>query len=97
MDVKRIARMEACLDECASAVKSLSNQLDRIDALREEMGELFLYYGSEDWYEDREKELPEGVKAGVLSEDAVYDLITDVRDASFRMLEIAADILKNRI
>ncbi len=97
MDVERIARMEACLDECASAVKSLSNQLDRIDALREEMGELFLYYGSEDWYEDREKELPEGVKAGVLSEDAVYDLITDVRDASFRMLEIAADILKNRI
>ena len=34
---------------------------------------------------------------GVLSEDAVYDLITDVRDAAFDMMELAADILKNRI
>ena len=97
MDIERITRMEACRDECTSAVGDLSKQLDRIDSLREKMGELFLYYGSEDWYEDREKELPESVKAGVLSEDAVYDLITEVRDASFRMLELAADILKNRI
>lgn len=97
MDVERVSGMETYLDECTSAVGDLSKQLDRIDALREEMGELFHYYGSEDWYEDRAKELPEGVKAGVLSEDAVYDLITDVRDASFRMLEIATDILKNRI
>ena len=37
------------------------------------------------------------LKAGVLSEDLVYDEIVDARDASFRMLELATDILKNRI
>ena len=61
------------------------------------MIELFKYYGSEAWYEDREGKVPEGVKAGVLSEDLVYDAITNVRDTSFHMLELATDILKNRI
>ena len=97
MNIERVSRMEACLDGCTAAVKDLSVQLEQLDALRESMGELFRYYGSEDWYEDRDSRLPEGVKAGVLSEDAVYDLITDVRDASFRMLELATDILKNKI
>ena len=31
------------------------------------------------------------------SEDAVYDEITALRDAAYRMLELAADILKNRM
>ncbi len=34
---------------------------------------------------------------GVLTEDLVYDVITDVRQAAFDMLELAADILRNRI
>ncbi|MBO4363009.1 MAG: hypothetical protein J5912_01350 [Clostridia bacterium] len=33
----------------------------------------------------------------MLSEDAVYDEIEDVRDVAFRMLELATDILKNRV
>ena len=44
-----------------------------------------------------EGDLPEGIPAGVLSEDGIYDQITAVRDAAFRMLELSADILKNRI
>ena len=46
---------------------------------------------------DRETALPPGTAAGVLSEDAVYDAITALRDEAFRMLELATDILKNRI
>ena len=38
--------------------------------------------------------LPEGFKAGVLSEDSVYDAIADLRDAAFDMLELGTDILK---
>ena len=56
-----------------------------------------MIYGSEDWYADRDMELPEGVKAGVLSEDSVYDAITDLRDAAFQMLELGTDILKTWI
>lgn len=97
MDIERIREMEGYLNECAAVTAGLTEQLDRTDAVREDMIRLFSYYGSEAWYEDREGELPADVPAGVLSEDAVYDRITEIRDAAFRMLETATDILKNRI
>ena len=97
MDIKRIEEMEKSLDECTEAIRDLLAQLQRMNAIREKMISLFQYYGSEAWYTDREGELPTGVKAGVLSEDSVYDTITEARDAAFRMLELGTDILKNRI
>ncbi|MCR5297402.1 MAG: DUF4298 domain-containing protein [Clostridiales bacterium] len=97
MDIERITEMEGYLNECAAATGSLSAELDRMAELRDHMTRLFAYYGSEAWYEDREGELPKDIPAGVLSEDLVYDQITAARDAAFRMLELAADILKNRI
>ena len=89
--------MEAALDACHEATSALNARLDDMDALRERMIALFGYYGSEAWYADREAALPDGMKAGVLSEDLVYDEITAARDAAFHMLELATDILKNRI
>ena len=97
MNVDRICEMEKCLNDCAAATADLSAQLERTDALRDEMIRLSAYYGSEEWYEDREGELPAGVCAGVLSEDAVYDQIAALRENAIRMLELAADILKNRL
>jgi len=95
--IDRIEKMESYLNECAEATKELSTAIDRMEKLKGRMTELFDYYGSEDWYKDREADLPEDVAAGVLSEDLVYDEITDIRDAAFQMLELATDILKNRI
>ena len=95
--IKRINEMEAALVECRAALDELEKSMDRVEGVSQKMGELFSYYGSADWYEDREMELPSYIKAGVLSEDLVYDEITDARDLSFRMLELATDILKNKI
>ena len=97
MNRKRIEEMESCLNECTAVTSALTESLERMEKLREPMTRLFAYYGSADWYEDREGELPADLPAGVLSEDLVYDQITAVRDAAFRMLELAADILKNRL
>lgn len=97
MNIDRVKKMEGILDECRDATEALDAQLDRMDALRPEMMELFRYCGSEDWYQDREGELPNGMKAGVLSEDLAYDEMTAIRDAAFHMLDLATDILKNRI
>ena len=97
MNVERITEMEGYLNDCTKATSELKSQLSRMEELRQPMIKLFSYYGSADWYEDRDGELPKDVPAGVLSEDAVYDQITQVRDAAFRMLELATDILKNRI
>ena len=97
MDIDRIKAMEEALNKTAAAVKETDALLDRMEELRGKMTALSKYYGSAEWYEDREGELPEGVRAGVLSEDAAYDVITSLRDAAIRMLETGTDILKNRI
>ena len=97
MDLERITQMESCLNEITQAAESLQEQLERLKNCREQAKKLYAYYGSEDWYRDREGELPEGTRAGVLSEDAVYDSITALRDTAFEMLETGTDVLKNWI
>lgn len=102
INAKRIGEMESIMNECSRTAGELAEQLDRLEALRDRMSALFGYYGSEAWYEDREAwdagdERPEGLTAGVLSEDLVYDEIAEVRELAFRMIEAGTDILKNRL
>ena len=96
-ELDRITRMESHLDEITALTTKLQEQLDAMKAAESRAKELFSYYGSEDWHADRDLTLPEGFKAGVLSEDSVYDAITDLRDAAFDMLELGTDILKTWI
>ena len=93
--VSRVRQMETTLNEGAAALRALTDALDRVEALRPRMAELFQYYGSEAWHEDREAELPADLPAGVLSEDAVYDLLTDTREEAIHMLEVSAGLLKS--
>ena len=92
--VNRIREMEGIADDTARLNAALSGQLDMLDAAREKMKKLFQYYGSEAWYRDRETDLPEGIKAGVLSEDLIYDVITGNRDNALDMLDAASEILR---
>ena len=96
-ELERIARMESYLDDVTTLTTKLQAQLDAMKATESHAKALFSYYGSEDWHADRDLTLPEGFKAGVLSEDSVYDAITDLRDAAFDMLELGTDILKTWI
>ncbi|MBR4462867.1 MAG: DUF4298 domain-containing protein [Erysipelotrichaceae bacterium] len=95
--IERISEMEKCLNETNEIIASMAYALDKIEESKEDMTALFRYYGSEEWYEDRDRKLPEGMPAGVLSEDLVYDAIIALREEAIRMLEAATDILKNRI
>ena len=99
--VKRINEMEPLLNECQEVLSDLDTQLDRMEDVRKGMIKLFSYYGSSAWRIDLELDeeglLPNDLQRGVLSEDLVYDQIVSARDAAYRMLELAADILKNRI
>ncbi len=95
--IERVRKMEAALDACTKATAELREKLEALRDGREEAVGLFGYYGSEAWHGDREAPLPPDGKSGVLSEDAVYDAITDLRNTAFDMLETATDILKNWI
>ncbi len=96
-DIERIKEMEKYLNECTEITRDLSKQIEKMDSVRDHMISLFEYYGSDKWFNDREADVSEAITAGVLSEDSVYDAITDVRDLAFSMLEQATDILKNRL
>lgn len=73
--------MERFLDEASAAVASLEQALDRYAAAQAGLAELTSYYERGQWMEDfladAAGEIPQDLKRGVLSEDAVYDLLTD--------------------
>ena len=79
--IGRIEDMEKCLDEASKAIRDLSDALTRYEWVRDKYYKLQDYYDSELWLQDFEADeaglLPEDLKRGVLSEDAVYDLITE--------------------
>ena len=85
----RIKRMESYLDEAASAVAELSEAMDRYEKIQNKYYKLEEYYGSKKWMDDFEADeagkLPADLKRGVLSEDVVYDLITDHSELMTRM------------
>ena len=95
MNSDRIKQMDTCLKEITQATESLQEQAKKL--CREQAKKLYSYYGSEDWYKDRQEELQEGMRAGVLSEDAVHDSMTALRDTAFEMLELGTDVLNDWI
>ena len=89
--IKRITDMEAALDESRAALDNLEAALKQYASVQDKIQLLDYYYGSDDWnndYEDQaDGKLPEGLKCGVLSEDAIYDLLYDNRDLALHLLE----------
>ena len=97
MNSDRIKQMDTCLNEITQATESLQEQAERVKLCREQAKKLYSYYGSEDWYKDRQEELQEGMRAGVLSEDAFHDSMTALLDTAFEMLELGTDVLNDWI
>lgn len=87
--IERIKRMESYLDEAGAAVAELSEALERFEKIQNKYYKLADYYGSTKWMDDYEADeagrIPADLKRGVLSEDAVYDLITDHMELMTRM------------
>ena len=80
---ERIRHMEGILNEASAAIRTLTEALDHYEALRPAIEELSAYYESPLWRQDFEDDcagrLPKDLKRGVLSEDAVYNLLSDLQ------------------
>lgn len=91
--IDRIREMESYLDETDIALTELSDALYKYEEIRDKYCKLEAYYGSKDWKDDFEADeagrLPQGLKRGVLSEDALYDLITMHSELMERLKGIA--------
>ena len=93
--INRIQQMERSLDRASQAVMHLSAALDEYAASQDALRQLSDYYGSDVWKQDLAADfaglLPQDLKRGVLSEDAVWNLLEDVRDLKERMGEMVKD------
>ena len=87
--IARIRLMERRLDRALAAVKRLTAALDKWDATQDDIAALEEYYGSSVWRKDFKDDeagsLPEGLKRGVLSEDGIWNLLTDCKELSERI------------
>ena len=81
--------MERRLDRALAAVKRLSAALDKWEAVQEDITALDEYYGSDLWRQDFTDDeagrLPADLKRGVLSEDGIWNLLTDVQELKTRI------------
>ena len=78
--IERITYMENVLDEVTKAVTDLNDSLEKYQALLPKLKELSDYYQREwrrDFEDDEAGKLPKDLKRGVLSEDAVYNLLSE--------------------
>jgi len=98
--IERIKQMEQHLDRASQAVMQLSAALDQYAEAQQALSELSNYYNSEHWRQDYADDeaglLPPSLKRGVLSEDAVWNVLTDSRELNIRMLETVTEILKKQ-
>ena len=82
--IERIMDMEQCLDDAAKTIREIGEALSSYERIRPEIRRLSDYYGSDLWRRDFEDDeagkLPMDLKRGVLSEDAVYNLLTEDRE-----------------
>ena len=91
--ITRIRQMERRLDKAWAAVKRLSAALDKWEDSQEAIAALDEYYGSDLWRQDFADEeaglLPADLKRGVLSEDGIWNLLTDIHELNNRLKDMA--------
>lgn len=82
--VQRIARMEEYFDTLCKAVEKDAESVKRDTALRSVFEELTAYYENGQWLADYEADeqgmLPSGLRRGVLSQDGLYNLLSEIAD-----------------
>ncbi|MBQ6299019.1 MAG: DUF4298 domain-containing protein [Bacteroidales bacterium] len=94
-NLQRIAAMEAAFDRTEAAVRALMQALDEYETVKVDIDRLTDYLESGAWREDFEMDeagfVPTDLKRGVLSEDALYNLLGDIVSLHEQMQEICGD------
>lgn len=79
--IDRIKTMERKFDRACKAVADLDEALEAFQAVIPDTEELIAYYESNLWRSDYDADsdgkLPSDLKRGVLSQDGLYNLLTD--------------------
>jgi len=90
--LKRIKDNEEKLNKLIKVIKQLECALDNFEDIQEDIKAVNKYYGSKNWFRDKElfeKGEIKNIKAGVLSEDAVWNANENIKELIERMENIA--------
>ena len=90
--IERIKQMELRMRRAAKAVMELSVALDNYEVAQEDIEAHEDYYGSEEWKRDFADDeaglLPKDLKRGVLSEDGIWNLLSDAGELVRRLAKL---------
>lgn len=79
MNIERITQMEQRLERATAVIEAMEAAIEQYKAVRDDIASLDAYLGSPEWYADRDDDeagrLPKELKRGVLSEDAIWNLL----------------------
>ena len=85
--IERITNMETLFDKSEEVVKRLEAALKDFAALEHDIAKLENYYNSPQWRKDFEADeagkLPHDLKRGVLSEDGIWNLLSNYKELSY--------------
>lgn len=88
----RITKMENILDELTLLVEISNKALNDLEGSVEKLKELKVYYEKQymlDFQADERGEIRKDLKRGVLSEDLVHILLTDLFELSHKMKKLS--------
>ena len=89
--IDRITKNEERFDLSLNSINNLNNALDNFISNKNNINYVKKYYGSKNWFKDKEyyenNKIPK-IKAGVLSEDGVWDMLDDIDELVNKMKEI---------
>ena len=98
--IERIQRMEGYLNAYAKTLEETKQAMDRLKEHQESYIQLRDYYSSQVYFDDLElsnqADFPDDLPCGVLSEDAVYDMLDEHFQMGVELLEIATKMIKER-
>ena len=89
---ERITYYEGLLNEAVETIAFMGASLDAFKELQPKIKELDEYYGSESWKQDLADDdaglLPEDLNRGVLSEDGIWNVLTENKDIIDELKEL---------
>ena len=91
--IERIEENEKRLDEIVKSINDLDSALDKFEKQKKNVKKLNKYYTSKQWLKDFDNFdiKKHKVKAGVLSEDAIWNMNEAINETFYRMERIIGE------
>lgn len=100
MDYNHVVEMTEIYEEHKKLLDKLSSSLEEFKNHQKELEKLEKYYYSEKFMEDYDAsnkgEIPDDINKGILTEDAIYDLLGDNYYMARELLDLANYIIQDK-